>query len=154
MSYTTRRFIDEKEKLEYSRGYNQQELEASKLRKDFVKKYIVDFDTTSYKTQVERDWAYIAKREYRYEVQLKSIGYGGALANAVLLWRIYANKKMVFWPIPIVGALGYLYFQPVFFQKSNKRFFDMCNVGEEYYLGRERNRVLRECNKILNVEDF
>lgn len=68
MSYATRRYIDEKELLEYKRGYNQQELEASKLRKDFVKKFIVDFDTTLYKTQVERDWAYIAKREYRYEV--------------------------------------------------------------------------------------
>ena len=30
----------------------------------------------------------------------------------------------------------------------------MCNVGEQYELGRERNKVLRHCNKIINTEDF
>ena len=30
----------------------------------------------------------------------------------------------------------------------------MCNVGEEYYLGRDRNKVLRECNRLLDTEDF
>lgn len=110
MSWSTRRFISEKEDLEYNRGYNIKELEASKLRKDFVKKFIADFDTTLYKTHVERDWAYIAKREYRYEVQMKSVFYGGAAANIFLLWRIYANKRMVWWPIPIIGTLGFLYF--------------------------------------------
>jgi len=32
--------------------------------------------------------------------------------------------------------------------------FDMCNLGEEFYLGRKRNEVLTECNTILDVEDF
>lgn len=154
MSWTTRRFISELENLEYNRGYNEKELQASKLRKEFVKKFIVDFDTSLYKTHVERDWAYIAKREYRYEVSIKSATYGGAVANVFLLWRMYALKKMVWWPIPVVGTLGFLYFQPVFFQKTNKRLFDQCNVGEEYYLGKKRNEVLRQCNEILGVEDF
>lgn len=30
----------------------------------------------------------------------------------------------------------------------------MCNLGEEYYLGKERNKVLAECNRILDTEDF
>ena len=30
----------------------------------------------------------------------------------------------------------------------------MCNIGEEFYLGHERNKVLRECNRILDTEDF
>jgi hypothetical protein len=30
----------------------------------------------------------------------------------------------------------------------------MCNIGEEYYLGRKRNEVLRKCNEILDREDF
>lgn len=38
--------------------------------------------------------------------------------------------------------------------KYNKRLFDMCNVGEDTELGYKRNMVLRECNKILNTEDF
>lgn len=39
-------------------------------------------------------------------------------------------------------------------QKHSKKLFDMCNLGEEYYLGQKRNEVLRACNKILDVEDF
>lgn len=85
---------------------------------------------------------------------MKSVAYGGATANAVLMWRMYASKKMVWWPIPVVGTLGYFYFQPVFFQKVNKRLFDQCNVGEEYYLGKKRNEVLRKSNAILGTEDF
>lgn len=30
----------------------------------------------------------------------------------------------------------------------------MCNLGDSYYLGKERNKVLAECNKILDREDF
>jgi hypothetical protein len=30
----------------------------------------------------------------------------------------------------------------------------MCNVGDDYYLGNERNKVLKECNRILDREDF
>lgn len=129
-------------------------MKASKLRTDFVKKYIVNFDSNLYKTQVERDWAYVAKREYRYDVQIKSASYAGACATVFLMWRMYASKKMVWWPLPVVGTLGYFYFQPLFMQKVNKRLFDQCNVGEEYYLGKKRNEVLRECNAILDVEDF
>ena len=39
-------------------------------------------------------------------------------------------------------------------QKHNKKIFDMCNVGEDYHLGLKRNEVLRECNRILDREDF
>ena len=30
----------------------------------------------------------------------------------------------------------------------------MCNLGEEYHLGFKRNEILRECNSILDREDF
>jgi hypothetical protein len=39
-------------------------------------------------------------------------------------------------------------------QKHNKKIFDMCNVGEEFHFGNKRNEVLRECNRILDTEDF
>lgn len=39
-------------------------------------------------------------------------------------------------------------------QKHNKKLFDMCNLGEEFHLGGKRNEVLRECNRILDREDF
>ena len=39
-------------------------------------------------------------------------------------------------------------------QKHNKKLFDMCNLGEEFHLGAKRLEVLRECNRILDREDF
>lgn len=64
MSRSIRRYVSSKEEMEYNRGYNQQEMAAAKLRREFVRKFIVDFDPNFYKTQEERDWAYIARREY------------------------------------------------------------------------------------------
>ena len=37
-------------------------LEAIQLRQDFFKKWVLDRDTTDYKTDVEKDWSYIARR--------------------------------------------------------------------------------------------
>jgi len=68
MSWSTRRFIREFEDWEYRRGWTEDELKAAELRKKFLRHYIVNFDTHLYKTMVERDWAYIARREYRYDV--------------------------------------------------------------------------------------
>lgn len=62
MSCQIRRYIREKEDWEFKRGYNEIEMQASVLRKNFLRKYIIDFDTNLFKTQPERDWAYIAKR--------------------------------------------------------------------------------------------
>ena len=62
MSATIRRYIREKEDFEFQRGWVGQEFEASQLRQSFIKKFIVNFDTNLYKTQEERDWAYICKR--------------------------------------------------------------------------------------------
>jgi len=70
MSFSTRRYVYNKELYEYRAGYSTQELKASALRKAFFKSYIVNFDTFLYKTQVEKDWAYIAKREYRFNVTI------------------------------------------------------------------------------------
>jgi hypothetical protein len=64
MSFAIRRYVREKEELEASRGYRDEEMQASILRKAFLKKFVINFDPNFYKTQVERDWAYIARREY------------------------------------------------------------------------------------------
>ena len=62
MSAQIRRYVAERENFEFNRGLNEQELSASVLRQNFIKKFIVGFDTNLYKTQEERDWAYICKR--------------------------------------------------------------------------------------------
>lgn len=98
--------------------------------------------------------SYLAKREYRYDVQMKSVGYGFGIGNFAWSMAIYMKKRMVFWPLPVFWGLSAMYLQPIFFQIHNKKIFDMCNVGENYYLGAHRNRVLGECNKIQDREDF
>lgn len=61
---------------------------------------------------------------------------------------------MVWWPILAAIPATYFYVTPLLLQKHSKKLFDMCNVGEEFYLGRKRNEILRKCNQILDVEDF
>lgn len=103
---------------------------------------------------MERDWAYIAKREFRYDVQIKSLGYGFIFGNLAWSAAIFAKKRFVLWPLPLVWGIASAYYYPVFFQKHNKKLFDMCNIGVEYKLGNERNKVLEKCNRILDREDF
>ena len=69
MSAMIRRYVREKEDFEFKRGYTAEELKASELRKAFLHQYVIDFDTVLYKTQEERDWAYIAKRYSIYKAE-------------------------------------------------------------------------------------
>jgi hypothetical protein len=67
---------------------------------------------------------------------------------------MFMVKKFVIWPLVPVWAIVSLYRRQDLYLFYNKKFFDMCNVGEQYEIGRERNKVLRECNQLLGVEDF
>lgn len=67
---------------------------------------------------------------------------------------MFMVKKFVMWPLVPVWAAVSVYRQQDLYMFYNKKFFDMCNVGEQYELGRERNKVLKQCNKLLNCEDF
>ena len=107
-----------------------------------------------YKTQVEKDWAYIAKREYNYDVLLRGFFYSFFAGNLATTMGIFLTKRMVYTPFPIAFTAAFLYWKPVFFDVHCKKYFDMCNVGEQYLLGEERNRVLRRCNEILDSDDF
>ena len=50
--------------------------------------------------------------------------------------------------------MTYLYRQKTQFVFFNKKFFDMCNIGEQYELGHARNVVLTKVNLLLDREDF
>ena len=67
---------------------------------------------------------------------------------------MFMVKKFVMWPFLPVFAATYLYRQRYLFVLHNKKFFDMCNVGEQYELGFARNVVLKNCNALLDREDF
>lgn len=94
---------------------------------------------------MERDWAYLVKREYNYEVLLKAIGYGFFAGNIAWSARQFMLKRFVIWPLPVVGLLTALYLKPIYFQRVNKRLFDMCNVGEQYCLGTPEGSTLAKC---------
>ena len=91
--------------------------------------------------------------EYNYDVRLKGAGYALLISNVILSWRIYVNKGMVWWPLALAFP-AYFAVTPMLFQKHNKKLFDMCNVGPDFHLGVKREEVLKECNRILDREDF
>lgn len=64
------------------------------------------------------------------------------------------TKRFVVWPFAPVFGLFYLFRLRETFILHNKKFFDMCNIGEQYELGYARLVVLKECNKLLDTEDF
>ena len=113
----------EKEELEFRRGYTEKDLEAATLRKAFLKKFIINFDTNFYKTQQERDWAYIVKREYniimnnhyryRWDCVYRPIADGFFVANVVSMGRMLMTKKASFGPYAIVWPLMSLYLMPL-----------------------------------------
>ena len=46
----------------------------------FFTKYVLERNVHDYKTPVEKDWMYVAKREYRYDVNLRAATDAAALA--------------------------------------------------------------------------
>ena len=107
-----------------------------------------------FKTPVERDWAYIAKREYYYDVSVRA-GVDAAAAGLIAcMGRMFMLKKFIVWPFAPVFAVTYIYRSRALFVLNNKKFFDQCNVGEEYELGFARNAVLKRCNLLLDRIDF
>jgi hypothetical protein len=82
------------------------------------------------------------------------LGDAWAAGNLACVIRMFLAKRFVIWPLFPVFACVYIYRQQDLFVFYNKKYFDMCNVGEQYDMGRARNEVLRECNRLLDVEDF
>jgi len=96
----------------------------------------------------------VARREYRYEVNVRALCDAAAIGLVGCMARMYMLKKFVIWPFAPLFVGSYLYRSRSLFVFHNKKLFDMCNVGEQYELGYARNVVLRQCNKLLNREDF
>lgn len=127
---------------------------AIALRMQYFTRYVLDRRPGDYKSPTEKDWAYVARREYRYDVNVRALSDAAALGLVSSMLRMYMVKKFVIWPFAPVFLATYLYRSRALFVKHNKKFFDMCNVGEQYEMGYARNVVLRRCNTLLDREDF
>merc|ERR1711937_1072996 len=115
------------------------------MRMKFFTKYILERNCADYKTGVEKDWAYVARAEYRHDVNLMSTLDGMAAGLTACMIRMYMLKKFVWWPFVPMGLAVYFYRSKQLFVLHNKKLFDMCNVGEQYEIGYARNVVLRRC---------
>ena len=127
---------------------------AIALRMQFFSRYVLERRPGDYKTNTEKDWSYVAKREYRYDVNVRALADAHALSTVACMVRMFMTKKFIMWPYTPVFIITYLYRSRSLFIKHNKKLFDMCNVGEQYELGYARNVVLRRCNTLLEREDF
>ena len=123
---------------------------AIEMRMQFFDKYVLKRGSLDYKTPTEKDWAYVAKREYRYDVNIRAAEDAGACGITATMIRMFMVKKGLIWPLFPVFAATYLYRQRQLFVFHNKKFFDMCNVGEQYEIGFARNVVLKHCNTLLD----
>ena len=123
---------------------------AIEMRMQFFDKYVLKRGSLDYKTPTEKDWAYVAKREYRYDVNIRAAEDAAALGLTATMIRMFMVKKGLIWPLFPVFAATYLYRQRQLFVFHNKKFFDMCNVGEQYEIGFARNVVLKHCNTLLD----
>lgn len=115
---------------------------AIALRMNFFVTYVLNRRVNEYRTPVEKDWMYVARREYRYDVNVRSLCDAAALATTACSLRMFMVKKFVMWPFLPVFAATYVYRSRQLFVFYNKKFFDMCNVGEQYEVGFARNAVL------------
>ena len=77
----------------------------------FFTKYVLDRRVNDYKTPVEKDWMYVAKREYRYDVNLRATADALALGMVTCMGRMFMLKKFIWWPFAPVTAATYLYRQ-------------------------------------------
>merc|ERR1712151_711997 len=120
----------------------------------FFQRYVLDRRVNDYRSTLEKDWMYIAKKEYRYDVNIRAACDGGAAGIVACMMRMVMVRKFIWWPFTPVFLGTYLYRSRQLFVFHNKKFFDMCNVGEQYEVGFARNAVLKRVNTLIDREDF
>lgn len=120
---------------------------ADKLRMKFIKEWALKRNIDLYQTDAERDWAYIVRREYRYNVLYRAFFDGlffGSVLQTLYTWQ---RKQVQFKPLLVVPLIM-LMRVPSLYKQHHRRYFETLNLGTEYELGAERNRILEECNRI------
>jgi hypothetical protein len=126
--------------------------EAIKLQQKFMFDWVINTNLDLYKTDQERDWSYLVRKELGY-IHRKSWSIGFAQASLLSMFYSFRVKRISFVPFLLVPALAYYDYYPRV-DSNTRRLFGMLNLGTEFELGAERNRVLEECNRITRRADF
>ena len=124
------------------------------LRMTYIQEKILDRQPYEFKTPIERDWAYVVRREYIYDFNIAPALDAAAAGVLGMIGRQLMVKKFVMWPFFPIFTFTYLYRSRQQFRFYNKKYFDMINIGEQYELGYGRNVILRKCNLLLDRQDF
>lgn len=126
---------------------------ALKLQINFLEKFAMRANLDMYKTDTEKDWAYVVRREMSY-LNRKAIAISFGQSSLACFFISLATKKITIAPaFVLTPALYFLNYSPLV--KSNtRRLFAMLNIGTEFELGAERNRILEECNRITRRADY
>ena len=127
---------------------------AIDMRMRFFEKFILNRRVNDYATPEEKDWMYVARKEYFWDVNVRSALDASACGLTACMIRMRMLQKFIWWPFVPVAAAVYLYRAKQLFVFHNKKFFDMCNIGEQYEVGFARNTVLQRCNVLLDRMDF
>ena len=75
----------------------------------FFTDYILSRKPHEYRSPIERDWSYVARREYRYDVTTRAAVDGAAAGLAAMMVRQFQVKKFVMWPFLPVMAATFVY---------------------------------------------
>lgn len=73
---------------------------------------------------MEKDWAFIARREYWYDVKVRSLADAAAVGLGACMARMVMTKRFVVWPFAPVFGFFYLFRLRETFILHNKKFFD------------------------------
>ena len=71
---------------------------ADNLRMKFIKDWALKANLELYKTDTERDWAYIVRREYRFAVLAKAWTDAGFCCSVAQCLAIAQAKQIRWWP--------------------------------------------------------
>ena len=126
--------------------------EALKLQQVFLFSWAVKANLDLYKTDQEKDWAYLVRKELNY-INRKSWAIGFCQSSLVTMVYSILAKRISFLPFALTPFLAYYDYYPRV-DHHTRRLFGMLNLGTEFELGAERNRVLEECNRITRRADF
>lgn len=126
--------------------------DAIELQLNFLTRWVVNANLDLYKTDQERDWAFVVRKELRY-LNRKALGEGFAISSALCFFYSASIKRISFVPLALTPLFWYWSYYPLL-EKNCRRLFSMLNVGTEFELGAERNRVLEECNQIARRADY
>ena len=95
------------------------------LRMTYIQEKILDRQPYEFKTPIERDWAYVVRREYIYDCNIAPALDAAAAGLLGMMARQVMVKKFVMWPFFPVALVTYFYRNKTLFMFNNKKYFDM-----------------------------